>query len=193
MKLPHGFYEQPTVTVAQQLLGKYLVRGHPQGGTAGKIVETEAYVGPDDKASHASKGRTPRTTIMFGPAGYAYVYLIYGFHHCFNIVTEMQGYPAAVLIRAVEPVEGIELMRARRRTHDARNLTNGPGKVCQAFAIDRSFNGADVCGDVLFVEDRGDSPPAIVLTTRVGVEFAGPWKDKPWRFYIRGHAAVSRR
>ena len=192
MTLVRAFYEQPTLTVAPQLLGKYLVRVQPEGITAGKIVETEAYVGPEDKASHASRGRTPRTAVMFGPAGVAYVYLIYGFHHCLNIVTEMEGYPAAVLIRAVEPAQGLELVHTRRRTHDARNLTNGPGKVCQAFAIDRSLNGADVCGEALFIEDRRESPPEILATPRVGVEYAGAWKEQLWRFYIRGHPAVSK-
>ncbi len=191
MKLPRAFYEQPTLTVARQLLGKYLVRIHLHGATIGKIVETEAYVGPDDKASHASRGRTPRATIMFGPAGFAYVYLIYGVHHCLNLVTETEGFPAAVLIRAVEPIDGLDLMYVRRRRQKERELTNGPGKVCQAFAIDRSLNGVDVCGEVLFVDDRGDEPLAIVATTRVGVDYAGPWRDKAWRFFIQGHGAVS--
>ena len=106
MKLARDFYEQPTVQVAQQLLGKYLVRVHPDGVTAGMILETEAYVGLEDKASHASRGQTPRNAVMFGPAGFAYVYLIYGMHHCLNVVTEHEEYPAAVLIRAVEPCEG---------------------------------------------------------------------------------------
>ena len=115
VKLARDFYEQQTVYVAEKLLGKYLVRVHPDGMTTGMIVETEAYVGPDDKASHASRGRTPRTAVMFGPAGFAYVYVIYGMHHCLNAVTEVEEYPAAVLIRAVQPCDGLELMRARRR------------------------------------------------------------------------------
>ena len=151
MKIYRSFYEQPTVKVARQLLGKCLVRNHPDGITVGKIVETEAYVGPEDRASHASRGRTARTEIMFGPAGFAYVYLIYGFHHCLNFVTEAADYPAAVLIRAVEPVDGIELMKARRRKTDLRELASGPGKLCQAFAIDRSLNGVDVCAAPLYV------------------------------------------
>lgn len=193
MKLGRVFYEQATVQVARQLLGKYLVRVHPDGLTAGMILETEAYVGLDDKASHASRGRTPRTAMMFGPAGFAYVYVIYGMHHCLNAVTEREDYPAAVLIRAVEPCEGLDLMRARRQRQDMRRLTDGPGKVCQAFGIDRALNGSDMCGDVLFVEDRGTTPPDIVVGTRVGVDYAGPWKDMPWRFYIAGHAGVSKR
>jgi DNA-3-methyladenine glycosylase len=193
VRLPRLFYDQPTVQVAQRLLGTLLVHQHPDGMTAGKIIETEAYVGPEDKASHASRGRTPRSTIMFGPAGFAYIYLIYGLHHCLNMVTECQDYPAAVLIRAVEPVAGIQLMQARRGISDVRQLTNGPGKVCQAFAIDRSLNGADICGDSLYVEDRDELPADIVTTTRLGIDYAGPWKDKLWRFYIARHPGVSKR
>lgn len=192
LKLSRRFYQQPTVKVARQLLGKYLVRNHRRGVTIGKIVETEAYVGSEDKACHASKGRTARTEIMFGQAGFAYVYLIYGFYHCLNLVTERLDYPAAVLIRALEPVEGMDLMRAGRRTEDLHNLSSGPGKLCQAFSIDRSLNGADICGSVIYVEDRKEPAPSIVARPRVGVEYAGRWKDKPWRFVIRGSAFVSK-
>jgi DNA-3-methyladenine glycosylase len=191
LRLSRAFYERPTVEVARQLLGKYLVRIDAAGVRAGMILETEAYVGPDDKASHASRGRTPRTALMFGPAGFAYVYLIYGMHHCLNIVTERENYPAAVLIRAVEPSEGLELMQKQRSTLDVRRLTNGPGKLCQAFGIDRRLNGLDMCGEALFIEARGTNLVDIVVTARVGVDYAGPWKDKPWRFYIAGHPGVS--
>ena len=115
MKIPRSFYEQNTLDVARQLLGKYLVRRHPDGTAVGRIVETEAYVGPEDKACHASRGRTPRTEIMFGRAGHAYVYMIYGFHYMLNIVTEAADFPAAVLIRAVEPLNGVRLMQSRKR------------------------------------------------------------------------------
>jgi DNA-3-methyladenine glycosylase len=192
-RLSRAFYEQPTVEVARQLLGRYLVRIDAAGVRAGMILETEAYVGPDDEASHASRGRTPRTSVMFGPAGFAYIYLIYGMHHCLNIVTEREDYPAAVLIRAVEPSEGFELMQKQRPILDVRRLTNGPGKLCQAFGIDRRLNGLDVCGETLFIEDRGTSLVDIVVTTRVGVDYAGPWRDKPWRFYVAGHPGVSTR
>jgi DNA-3-methyladenine glycosylase len=190
--LPRSFYEQPTLEVARRLLGKYLVRVGDSGPLVGKIVETEAYIGPEDRASHASRGRTKRTEVMFGPAGYAYVYLIYGVHYCLNVVTEQPEYPAAVLIRAVEPLSGPyegALGPAGRR------LTNGPGKVCRYFGIDRSFNGVDLCGSLLFIEDRGEIvlPEEVVQTTRIGVEYAGRWKDKPWRFYLRPSAYVSRR
>jgi DNA-3-methyladenine glycosylase len=193
VKLDRAFYAQPTEQVAQQLLGKYLVRVHADGVTAGKIVETEAYIGPEDKASHASRGPTPRAAIMFGPPGFAYVYLIYGMYHCLNVVTEAEGFPAAVLIRAVEPRAGIELMQRRRQSRTIHQLANGPGKVCQAFAIDRRLNGADLGGDVLFIEDHGEPVGDIVAATRVGVEYAGPWKDKLWRFYVRHHPSVSKR
>jgi DNA-3-methyladenine glycosylase len=193
VKLARNFYGQPTVQAAQMLLGKYLVRVHPDGVTTGMILETEAYVGLEDKASHASRGRTPRNAVMFGPAGFAYVYVIYGMHHCLNAVTEQEGYPAAILIRAVQPCAGLDLMRARRRKEDSRLLANGPGNLCQAFGIERALNGVDLCGDMLFVEDRKVSPAAIVTTTRVGVDYAGRWKEMPWRFYIAGQAGVSKR
>jgi DNA-3-methyladenine glycosylase len=192
VKLTHEFYEQPTVQTAQRLLGKYLVRVHPDGVTTGMILETEAYVGLEDKASHASRGRTPRNGVMFGPAGFAYVYAIYGLHHCLNAVTEPEGYPGAVLIRAVQPCEGLELMQARRRQEDLRLLANGPGKLCQAFGIGRGLTGIDLCGDILFVEDRGVSHTDIVATTRIGVDYAGPWKEMPWRFYLSSHPGVSK-
>jgi len=192
VKLPRSFYEQSTLDVARQLLGKYLVRKHPDGTTVGRIVETEAYVGPEDKACHASRGRTARTEIMFGPAGHAYVYLIYGMYDCLNLVTESVDYPAAVLIRAVEPVGGIEIMKVRRQTEQLRNLASGPGKLCQAFAIDRKLNGDDLCGKVLYLEDRGEAVSKVVTTPRIGVDYAGPWKRKPWRFLIKGNECVSK-
>jgi DNA-3-methyladenine glycosylase len=192
LKLPRSFYERSTIVVAKQLLGKYLVRMHPKGNTVGRIVETEAYVGPQDLACHASKGRTARTEVMFGPPGHAYVYFIYGFYNMLNLVTETKDYPAAVLIRAVEPVDGIELMRSRRKNGLLRNLASGPGKLCQAFGIDRSLNGADLCASELFVEDRGEATPKIQATPRIGVDYAGKWKDKPFRFVIRDNEFVSK-
>lgn len=192
MKLPHSFYEQKTIDVAKQLLGKYLVRKHPEGKTIGRIVETEAYIGPQDLACHASRGRTARTEVMFGPAGRAYVYFIYGFYNMLNLVTEATNYPAAVLIRAVEPMDGIELMKTRRQNGSLRNLASGPGKLCQAFAVDRTLNGADLSGNVLYVEDRSEPAVKIRATPRIGVDYAGKWKSKPYRFLIRGSEFVSR-
>lgn len=193
MKVPRSFYERSTIEVSRQLLGKHLVRRHPDGTTIGRIVETEAYIGPQDKACHASRGRTVRTEVMFGSAGRAYVYFVYGFHHMLNIVTEQQNFPAAVLIRAVEPVQGIALMKRRRGNEDLQNLTSGPGKLCQAFAIDRSLNGSDLCGDILFVRDAGEPVTQIVSTPRIGVEYAGSWKHEPLRFLIGGNRFVSKR
>ena len=192
MKLPRSFYEQTTIDVAKQLLGKYLVRKHPEGNTVGRIVETEAYIGPRDLACHASKGRTARTEVMFGPAGHAYVSFIYGFYNMLNLVTEAEGYPAAVLLRAVEPVDGIELMKTRRQNGALRNLASGPGKLCQAFAVDRSLNGVDLRGNVLYLEDRGEPVPKFRATPRIGVDYAGKWKSKPYRFLVRGSEFVSK-
>jgi DNA-3-methyladenine glycosylase len=192
LKLRRSFYEQPTIEVARQLLGKYLIRKHPDGTTVGRIVETEAYIGPQDKACHASRGRTPRTEIMFGRAGHAYVYMIYGFHYMLNIVTEAADFPAAVLIRAVEPLEGLSLMQSRRQTERLRSLASGPGKLCRAFAIDRTLNGNDVCGKVLYLDDHGEPAPKVVTTPRIGVDYAGKWKHKRWRFLIKGNEFVSK-
>jgi DNA-3-methyladenine glycosylase len=193
VKLPRSFYAQSTLQVARKLLGKYLVRNHPDGKTVGKIVETEAYVGPHDLACHAAKGRTARTEVMFGPPGHAYVYFIYGVYYCLNIVTEEVGHASAVLIRALEPVEGIELMQQRRGTQKLHSLASGPGKLCLAMAIDKTLNGVDMCrGNILYVEDRGEPRPKIVARPRIGVDYAGKWKDKPWRFLIRGSEFVSK-
>jgi DNA-3-methyladenine glycosylase len=192
VKLSQTFYEQNTVEVAKQLLGKYLVRRHPEGETIGRIVETEAYIGPHDLACHASKGRTARTEVMFGPAGHAYVYFIYGFYNMLNLVTEAKDYPAAVLIRAVEPILGVELMKERRKSGELRNLASGPGKLCQAFAVDRTLNGTDLKGNTLYVEDRGEPTLRFRSTPRIGVDYAGKWKAKPYRFLVRGSEFVSK-
>ena len=192
MKLPRAFYRQPTKEVAKQLLGKYLVHRYAEDTLVGRIVETEAYLGPHDLACHAAKGRTKRTDVMFGAAGHAYVYFIYGFYNMLNLVTEAKDYPAAVLIRAVEPVRGIEQMKQHRKSELLHNLASGPGKLCQAFAIDRSLNGADLCGQSLYLEDRGEPTPKFTATPRIGVDYAGKWKDKPLRFFVRGSEFVSK-
>lgn len=193
MKLPRAFYEQTTIDVAKQLLGKFLVRKHPEGETIGRIVETEAYVGPHDLACHASKGRTARTEVMFGPAGHAYVYFIYGFYNMLNLVTEAKDYPAAVLIRAVEPVDGLDLMKERRKSKVLRNLASGPGKLCQAFAVDRTLNGTKLSGSILYVDDRSEPAPKFRTTPRIGVDYAGKWKDKPYRFLVHDSEFVSKK
>jgi DNA-3-methyladenine glycosylase len=193
IKLPRSFYSRSTLDVANDLLGKVLIRRLGRRKLAGRIVETEAYVGPHDLACHASKGHTPRTAVMFGPPGFAYVYMIYGFYFCLNVVTEREGYPAAVLIRAVEPLEGVDLMKKLRR-HPVRhtNIASGPGKLCMAMSIDKQLNGADLLGTTIWIEDRNIDRGAILTSPRVGVDYAGAYKDKPWRFFVDGSTHVSR-
>ena len=178
--LGREFFAHPTVQVARALVGKYLVRAIDGRVLAGKIVEVEAYVGPKDKACHASKGRTQRTDVMFGPAGVAYVYLIYGMYHCLNVVTEGEEFPSAVLIRAIE-IDG--------------ELIDGPGRLCRALGVDRGLNRADLTeGESLWFEDRG-----VVLKrgelgahARIGVDYAGAWAKKLWRFRLRSVTAPAR-
>lgn len=195
-KIKKDFYNRETLKVAQELLGKFLVRKIGKKIIAGKIVETEAYVGLRDLASHASRGKTVRTAPMFGPPGHAYVYLVYGLNYCFNIVTEKENYPAAILIRAIEPAEGADLMKRYRKTQKLIfNLTNGPGKLCQALKIDKSINMLDLTKNILWVEDRGVKIKSseIVAAKRIGVDYAGKYKNKPWRFYLRGNPFVSKK
>ena len=192
-KLPRSFYSRSALDVASDLLGKVLVRRLNRRNLAGKIVETEAYVGPHDLACHASKGHTPRTAVMFGEAGNAYIYMIYGFHFCLNVVTERVGYPAAVLIRAVEPLENVETMRRLRGNPEREtDIGSGPGKLCKAMSIDKKLNGEDLLGRTLWIEERNLDPGTMLTSPRVGVDYAGEYKDKPWRFYVDGSRHVSR-
>ena len=179
MKLKRDFFERDTLIVAKQLLGKYLV----YGDLVGQITETEAYIGKDDPACHACKGLTPRTKPMFGPAGFSYVYFIYGMYFCFNIVTEKEGFPAAVLIRGVRPIEGVEIMQERRGEKVRHvNLTNGPGKLCQAFGLTKQQNNLDMCGNSNFyVEDRGDEFNHFKQTPRIGIKEG---LEHYWRFVV---------
>ena len=180
-KLPQSFYDRDTTLVAQELLGMHLV--HVVGGVerVGRIVETEAYLGPHDLAAHSARGLTNRTRIMFGPPGHAYVYLIYGMHWCMNVVTEEEGHASAVLLRAVEPVKNIE------------GRTQGPALLCKAMGIDRRQNGADLVGDELFIaRPAGEEPVKIVKRPRIGVDYARHWARRLLRFYIRGNPFVSR-
>ena len=193
MKLDRAFYCRPTLEVARGLLGKVLVRRLKGKNLAGKIVETEAYVGPDDLACHASKGKTSRTATMFAEGGCAYVYMIYGFYFCLNAVTEAKDYPAAVLIRAFEPLDHVSVMRRLRRNPDQdTSIASGPGKLCMAMSIDRTLNGADLTGNSIWIEDRDLSVGRIDATPRVGIDYAGDYRDKPWRFCVRGNPHVSR-
>jgi len=190
-KLPREFYARPVLTVARECIGKLLVHRTPEGETAGRIVEAEAYRGPLDLAAHSAHGLTNRTAAMFGPPGFAYVYLAYGASWAFNIVAGAEGEPHAVLIRALEPVRGLELMARRRgRAATSRDLTNGPGKLAQALAITRAHYGIDLCGDRLFLEEAGFNPK-IGRSVRINVAYARDWALKPWRFYERGNRYVS--
>ena len=195
-KLPREFYLRPDVlTVSRDLLGKLLVVPGPNGErVSGKIVEVEAYRGPEDRASHAFGGRrTKRTETMYGAGGIAYVYFVYGMYHQFNVVNGAEDVPHAILVRALEPVEGIEIMRTRRHGHLDRNLTNGPGKLCIAMGIDRQLNAADLLGDKVWLEDfETVSPRRIARGPRIGIDYAQEWIDKPWRFWIRENPYVSR-
>lgn len=191
MSLPREFYARETEIVARDLLGCVLECHAPEGVAAGRIVETEAYLGEHDLACHAAAGRTRRTEPLYGPAGTAYVYFIYGVHWCFNTVTREAGLPSAVLVRAIEPVEGLELMRARRRA--ARrdiDLTNGPGKLCAALGIDARHNALPLTRPPLVVREGRPVPRArIVVTPRIGITQSADW---PLRWYIADNPYVSR-
>jgi len=179
-KLSREFYSQPTLQVARRLLGMHLVHLDQDIIRIGRIVETEAYQGPQDQAAHSARGMTPRNAVMFGPPGYAYVYLIYGMWRCVNVVTRAAGLPHAVLIRAVEPVS------------DLSGNTYGPGLLCRAYHIDRTLNGADLLGDRLWIEQPESAQPVrIHSATRIGVGYAGKWAGKPWLYYYSSSAYVS--
>ncbi len=171
--LPQDFYARSTLIVARELIGMHLVHQAAGVRRVGRIVETEAYLGPKDLASHSARGKTPRNAVMFGPPGHAYVYFIYGFWNCINVVTREEGVPQAVLLRALEPVEGID------------DKTWGPGLLCRAMHIDRMLNGADLQGDQLWIEHPVETGRRIRIAraTRIGVEYAGEWAQRLWRFY----------
>jgi DNA-3-methyladenine glycosylase len=193
--LPAAFFARPTLTVARELLGQRLVRQIEGQVVSGLIVETEAYIGPDDTACHAGKGRTPRTEVMFGPAGFSYVYLIYGMYHMLNIVTEAVDFPAAVLIRAIAPEAGLVRMQANRGRAQGRNLTNGPGKLCQALGIDKRLNNVPLfSGEGLWVEAASPLPDNVIAAgPRVGIGYASPQDQAaPWRFRVRDNPFVSK-
>jgi DNA-3-methyladenine glycosylase len=196
-KLPREFYTRANViTVARELLGKLLVVPAPNGKrVSGKIVEVEAYRGPQDRAAHSYGGRrTKRTETMYGIGGSAYVFFVYGMYYQFNVVTGAAETPHAVLIRALEPVDGIELMRRRRHGQPDHNLTNGPGKLCIALGIDRKLDAADLLSKSVWIEEGEKiSRSRIAIGPRIGIDYAEEWKDKPWRFWIRDNAFVSRK
>jgi DNA-3-methyladenine glycosylase len=193
--LTRSFFLQPTLAVARQLLGKVLVHDTPEGRVAGRIVEVEAYRGPRDRAAHTWRGhRSPRNEAMYGPPGHAYVYFIYGMHHCLNVVTQPRGVPEAVLLRALEPLEGIELMRVRRRFADApaSRLCRGPGALCQALGVTRAQNAADLLrGRLRVLEAPPVAAKQVVRTPRIGVDYAGRDALRRWRFVVRDSPALS--
>ncbi len=180
--LPKTFYDRDAESVARDLLGKLLVRRLARLERVGRIVETEAYLGPQDLAAHSARGRTGRTEVMFGSPGHAYVYLIYGMHHCLNIVTGPGNHASAVLLRALEPVANLE------------SVASGPGRLCRALEIDRRLNGHDLTqGELVLGEpDEQPAPFQIVASPRVGVEYAGEWAQRHLRFFIAGNPFVSR-
>ena len=179
-QLPRQFYARRTLVVARQLIGMNLV--HLDGGVrrVGRIVETEAYQGPEDLAAHSAKGKTARNEVMFGGPGHSYVYFIYGVWYCMNVVVREEGVPHAVLIRALEPIEGLD------------DKTWGPGLLCRAMNIDRSLNGVDLLGTKLWLERPAASKRVRIATaTRIGVDYAGDWAQRPWRFFDRDSPYVS--
>lgn len=190
--LPREFYARPVLDVAHDCIGMYLVSYIGGCEVVGRIVETEAYKGPEDRAAHSYGGRrTARTEVMFGEAGHAYVFMLYGMHYNFNVVTGTQGQPEAVLIRAVEPVTGRNHMAARRRLSESSGLlSNGPGKLCQAFGITKRHYGTDLTQGVI----RLAFGPASQVNTspRIGIDYAGEWADRPWRFYLPDNPHVSK-
>lgn len=200
MKLHDSFYLQNTLTVAQNLLGCTLVHKLTEGVASGVIVETEAYMGIKDKGAHSYGGKhTPRMDPLYKEGGYAYIYQLHGYNYCINVVAEKKDVPRAVLIRALEPVEGPDLMAERRgidissgKLRDLKNLTNGPSKLCKALAIDTLLNGIDLRGDELYITKDKDLKNEIVATPRINIDYAEEYKDKPWRFILKGNGFVSR-
>ena|SRR5215468_1460871 len=194
-KLPREFYTRGNVLqIARELLGKLLVVPSQGKRVSGMIVEVEAYRGPEDRASHAYGGRrTKRTETMYQTGGLAYVYFVYGMYHQFNVVTNKREIPHAILVRALEPVEGLPTIRKRRHLHPDHNLTNGPGKLCIALGIDRRLDRADLLGKSVWLEEYEPVKRSMIETgPRIGIDYAEDWVTKPWRFWIRGNKYVSR-
>lgn len=191
MKLPREFYLRDGLTVARELIGKKLVTNLRGGLTSGIIVETEAYMGAIDAAAHSYKGKTERTKIFYGAGGFVYVYLIYGMHICTNVVANVANVPEAVLIRALEPVDGVELMKRRRGVNNLRGLCSGPGKLSKALGITIDFYGADLCGNEIYIETT-DFRADVTATKRINVDYAGAAADYPWRFIATGNEFLSR-
>lgn len=192
--LKREFYLRPALQVAPELLGKLLVHETAEGIAAGMIVETEAYVGPDDDGAHSFGGRrTERTRIQYGAGGFAYVFGIYGMHWCFNAVVNREDRPEVVLIRALEPVQGLPLMEKRRQTAKPEALCSGPGKLCAALGITKAQYGLDLCRGPLYLSEYRDIPAEeILLSPRINIDYAEKYRDKLWRCYIKGNRCVSK-
>lgn len=192
--LTRDFYLRDANQVAIDLLGKLLVHCSTEGMTAGIIVEVEAYVGPEDKGAHSyMRKRTKRTEVQFGLGGYAYIYSIYGIHSCFNVVTNVKDKPEVVLVRAIEPVYGIELMKKRRETNTIFNLCNGPGKLCQAMGITKEQYGYDLCRPDLFIASyQPTSIKDILISPRINIDYAEECRDYLWRYYLKENPYVSK-
>ncbi len=196
--LHERFYERDPLTVARDLLGRLLVHEAPDGVTSGRIVETEVYMGPEDKASHAYGGRrTKRNEVQFGPKGRAYVYQVYGMYYCFDTTVGCCiGKPEVVLVRALEPIDGVQIMKKRRGIagNPLTDLTSGPSKLCMSMGITTALNGTDLSVPPLYIE-RGESVKneQVKQARRVGVDYAGEWKNMPWRFLVAGNPFVSKR
>ena len=192
-KLSRDFYQKDALTLAAALLGKILVHESEDVITSGVIVETEAYCGPKDKAAHTfNNRRTARTAIVFGPGGFAYVYLVYGMHCCFNVTANIAGKAECVLVRALEPLEGIDAMKIRRKTDRVINLCNGPGKLCAALGITRECYGENLCGEKLYILSGRESSFNVKTSPRIGIDYAEEYRDVLWRFYVEGSRYVSR-
>lgn len=187
-RLTRSFFSRPTVDVAPELLGKFIVYNSPSGRLVARIVETEAYVGVDDPACHASAGRTARTALLYGTPGLAYIYFIYGMYHCFNFVTEPDGRAAAVLLRAAEPIEGVDTMRLNSPKLPEYRLLSGPGVFCRSFGLTREQNGWDLTGSDIWVEDRGEEVKNVATSPRIGISKA---TKRHWRFFDADSRAVS--
>ncbi len=189
-KLPREFYLRPTLKVAHDLIGKFLVYKSGRDLLAARLVEVEAYIGESDPACHAAVGRTERNEVMYGPGGFSYIYFIYGMYYCLNVVTERKDFPAAVLIRSAEPIDAVDIMRKRYANPNSNKLADGPGKLCKAFNLTRKHNGLDLTGGKLYLEDRCYKVSKIERSRRIGIKKG---INKLWRFYDSTSDYVSRK
>ena len=192
MILPRAFYQRDTLAVSSELLGQVLVRETPEGTVRAIIVETEAYLGEKDDAAHSYKGKSDRVRVQYGLSGMAYTYMIYGMYFCLNVTSGPLGAPEVVLIRALEPLDGLELMKKRRKTDKLMNLCSGPGKLCMAFDIGKAQYGEDLCSKGGLYIERGQAPGKVLTSKRVGIDYAFASRDELWRFTVSGSRFLSR-